>query len=159
MTYFFSGIEEVHRWIKIGPFSLNIAFIVLPVLLISIYKMLEAKKENIAILITLFVAVVLYFQPDASMLSAFSGGVLILMYGSSIHQVKRYSLCVLLLVLSIFSWIFIDKLSPVSHVEGILNLAKQVSIPVFILAVISLFLLLVPFYILEKKRRITFQSV
>ncbi len=60
---------------------------------------------------------------------------------------------------SVFSWYNLDKLPPVSYVEDIVILTKNISPILFIASIFSLFLLISPFFInrsIENKLQISF---
>ena len=145
-----AGIEGVHRWIQIGPISLNTAFIFLPILLIAINKLFEVGQSKVGYIVILAIAFILFLQPDASMLSAFSVALLPIFYSNHNSMFFRYGILVILLILSIISWWNIDNLQPVSYVEDIIVLAKESGWLYLHFSVISLFILLWPFAKIDR---------
>ena len=71
-SFLSDGIDGVHRWIPIGPIYLNAAFIALPILLITISRLLLNGYAKFCYTLIFITAIALFLQPDASMLSAFS---------------------------------------------------------------------------------------
>lgn len=143
--FLFEGIEGVHRWIHIGPLALNVGFISIPVLLIVIYKMADHQNSNASNILILVIAAILCLQPDASMLSAFSIALVPFYYTNNKNGFWKYS-WILLLSLSCISWLNLDNLEPVPYVEDILMLAVQQSIIYLLGCVISLVIMLIPFF-------------
>lgn len=143
--FLFTGIEGVHRWVQIGPVSLNIAYIVLPILLIEINKLAKIGRQKIGYILILAIAAILFLQPDASMISAFSVALLPILYSTYSSKFFRGVVLTTLLCLSMVSWWNVDGLHPVSYVENILVLAKESGWPYLLFSVISLLILICPF--------------
>lgn len=143
--FFFDGIEGVHRWINIGPLALNVGFISLPILLIVIYKIADNQNSNVCNILALVIAIILCLQPDASMLSAFS--IALVPFYCTINRKNfwKYS-WIILLSLSCSSWVNLDKLEPVPYVEDIIFLAANQSIIYLFCCVLSLVIMLIPFF-------------
>lgn len=76
LTFWNDGYQDVHRWVSIGNFKLNIGLIVSPVILIQIHKI---QNQTIAILLLLLIVLIFLFQPDASLVTAFSAAAVILL--------------------------------------------------------------------------------
>ena len=81
-SFCFDGIEGVHRWVYIGPLALNVAFILLPVLLINIYHLsqngyLDVYKRQARIF------------PLRSIMPAWCACALQRMSASALHQMLR----------------------------------------------------------------------
>ena len=160
LTLFASGMEGVHRWIRLVIINVNVAMVVLPILLVAIYGLLEKEKVVYALAIIISGAVILFLQPDASQLAGFAIPVIVFLFYKKINDLAKYAVSALLIGLTVFSWVFLDKLDPVSYVEGILGLLNNISPIWFVLGIISL--VLIPlFYILFSpvKDRILFIGV
>ncbi len=140
----FNGISGVHRWVNIGPIALNIAFIAVPILLICIYIFSNSGHLQTCYSLILSIAVILFLQPDASMLTAFFMA-LIPFYRSNRNKFWKYS-WILLLILSGVSWIRTDTLEPVSYVEDILIIAINISWGYLFCFLFSFGVLLWPFF-------------
>lgn len=143
-SLFFHGMSDVHRWINIGPIALNAAFITVPILLICIYIFSNSGHLQICYSLILIIAVILFLQPDASMLTAFLVA-LIPFYYANKNKLWKYS-WIILLILAGVSWINIDTLEPVSYVEDILILAMNISWGYLFCFGLSFFVLLWPFF-------------
>lgn len=143
-TFLFDGIDGVHRWFSIGRINLNVAFISLPILLIVINKFLQNGYMKKSYILILAVAIVLFLQPDASMISAFSAALIPAFYINQNKKGLKYIL-VTLTILSIISWINIDNLEPVSYVEGIIVLAQNSGWLYLVGCVLSVLVMLLPF--------------
>lgn len=61
-SFFFDGIEDVHRWVNIETLALNIAFISLPVLLMIIYNLSENGLSNFCYILILITAIILFYS-------------------------------------------------------------------------------------------------
>ena len=144
-SFCFDGIDGVHRWVNIGPLAFNSAFISLPILLICFYKLSKNGNLNFCCIFILITAVILFLQPDASMLSAFSIS-LIPFYYTNNKTFWKYSWTILL-VLSCISWINLDELEPVPYVEDIIVLAKNHSLIYLLSCIFSFIVMLMPFFI------------
>ena len=149
-SFLSTGIEGVHRWIQVGPISLNTAFICLPVLLIAINKLMALGQSKVCYILIPIIAGVLFLQPDASMISAFSIALLPIIMSNPISKLFKYCALTILLILSVISWWNIDNLHPVAYVEDIIVLAKEGGWLYLLLCVISLFSLLLPFVKIDR---------
>lgn len=138
-TFISEGVEGVHRWVKISKISLNIGLIVSPILLIQISKL---SSPNLKIFVILAVSLLFLFQPDASQVTAFSIAVSLLLDGKDYNKVVRLALLFIITI----SWNHLDALQPVNYVEGIVSMAKGVSVLLMIFGIISLILIPLPFF-------------
>lgn len=143
------GIGGIHRWVRIGPITVNAAFLSVPVLLISIDKLLGRGEERSACILSLAVGMVLFLQPDASMITAFFVALIPVAYGRMSNRLFKY-LSAVLLALSGISWIQIENPEPVSYVEDVMELALKSGWIYFLCGIFSLIILLLPF--LTKRR-------
>lgn len=150
-TFINSGIEGVHRWVSLGPIRLYISVIVLPIIIINLWNLLRKGNLMIATVSIICVSIILTLQPDASMMSAFSISSIILLW----NKIKKLPLSLLIVFLgslTIFTWVFLDGLAPVAYVEGIFKLVSDMGIIWFILGVISLTVMIIPFLIFPPKK-------
>lgn len=152
MTLFGNGIDGVHRWIELGVININAAMVVLPITLVAVYNMLY-KKANLAIIIIVLTAILLFSQPDASQLMGFSIPIIILLFDRNIklNNGLKYAVSLFLIILMALSWVYIDNLAPVSYVEGILGLLKDISILLSVMGIILLALIPLPFILFPPK--------
>ncbi|MHB9943407.1 cell division protein [Clostridium sporogenes] len=149
-TFINSGIENVHRWLSIGPIKFHVAAIVLPIIIINLWKLLQSKSWWFSSIIAICISIILVLQPDASMVTAFVIPMIILLWNTT-NNIYRYFIVALLSGLIIFSWIFLDGLASVSYVEGIISLVANMGIIWLILGVISLMILPLPFLFFPPK--------
>lgn len=135
------GLEGVHRWIRLPGFQLNIAMIVLPVTLAAIYQLWNQSQNGFVLLGISAIVLILFLQPDASELTAFAVSMLfycIVCMKKQIRWIFRLITVILLMWLSVLSWLRLDQLEPVSYVEGILRLLIPVSPVLFVFGVAAL---------------------
>jgi len=153
LTLFGNDIDGVQRWIKLGIINVNIAMIVLPITLVASYNLLIKKRVKYALIFIVSIAILLVLQPDASQLMGFSIPIIIILFDKkiNINSILRYVVSLILILLMILSWIFLDKLAPVSYVEGILGLLNNVSPILMVMGVISLILIPLPFIFFPPK--------
>ena len=143
--FFFGGTDGVHRWIRIGPVSVEVAFIAVPALLIGLYRSAEGGRSVSCYLLSWAMVVILFLQPDASMLGAFTAALLPLYRQVRGPRLLRYS-WVLLLALACLAWVAPDPLEPVPYVEGIVAVAAQQGPVQLACCVVALIVMLVPFF-------------
>ena len=152
---FVLDIDGVHRWLRLPIFTLNIAAIVIPITIVAIYRLIEEENFAISVLGIIVVAFLLYLQPDASQLLAFSLPMIILLLKSNISQIiKAVSLSYFFLTFK--SWFCLDTLQPVNYTEGILTMLNDLSVLLYIIGIIVLFWIPVYFLIssINKNRNI-----
>ena len=125
---FVLDIDGVHRWLRLPIFTLNIAAIVIPITIVAIYRLIEEENFAISVLGIIVVAFLLYLQPDASQLLAFSLPMIILLLKSNISQIIKGSFSVILFFLTFKSWFCLDTLQPVNYTEGILTMLNDLSV-------------------------------
>ena len=123
------------RWLVLGGARLYVAPVVLPVALFLLGAPLRAPAIYAATVVAAATALVL--QPDASQLSAFALAMLVLLAASSSHLLLRLALLAALLCGAVVAWRTPDPLAPVRYVEGVFNLAAEVSPFALLAAVIS----------------------
>lgn len=150
-TFISLGLEGVHRWVSVGPIQLYVSVIVVPIIIINLWSLLQEGKIMMAIISIMCVSVILTLQPDASMMTAFSVSSIILLW-NKIKNFSRFFVTVFLSGLTAVTWIFLDGLEPVSYVEGIFKLVIDMGILGLILGVISLTVLIIPFFIFPTKK-------
>lgn len=148
-----SGIEGVHRWITLGPISINISSVFLPLLLILLGTLLSQKQWWLSYIIVLITSFLLVLQPDASAVTAFVISTVVLLLSNKNRHFVRFALLLIPLSFVIISWVFIDGLAPVPYVEDILFMAKDLGIIWFIISLISLLILIIPFIFFPPKKR------
>ena len=152
LTFINPGIEGVHRWVSIGPISLYASSIVLPIIIINLWKIVDKKNNNlcISLISVIGISIILALQPDASMITAFAIPMIILFWNNS-NNIFRIFIIVFLSGLTIFSWIFLDGIAPVSYVEGIIELVKNMGMIWFVFGIATLVILPLPFILFPVK--------
>ncbi|MEH7453962.1 FtsW/RodA/SpoVE family cell cycle protein [Gottfriedia acidiceleris] len=147
LTFLDNGLHGVHRWIAIGPLRFNIALVLVPLLLIQLSSLMKSKPFLLNFGFASFFTVLLLFQPDASQLTAFTIAISFLLLNIKKNKSVQILPLIVFILLIIYSWSHLDQLAPVSYVEDILSLVKEMGVGWLILAVISLFILLMPFFL------------
>ncbi|WP_373496609.1 hypothetical protein [Aquiflexum sp.] len=152
LTFWDDGLQNVHRWLSIGNFKLNIGLIVSPLILIHIHRLENQINE---ILASLLVVIIFLFQPDASLVTAFYASAGILLFRKNISSTTKGLILISAIGASVLAWYRLDSLPPVNYVEGILTLALEISGFFAICSVLSLVLLPLPFFVLASKKNRT----
>ncbi|MCA9739091.1 MAG: hypothetical protein KC645_15805 [Gemmatimonadetes bacterium] len=126
------GIEGVHRWLPLGPVHLHAGALVLPPLLVALYRApwIPAVATAVATL------GMLALQPDAAQAGAFCGAWVAMALIR--RQGRAGGVVVLCLLLALAAILRADPLAPVPHVEGIVGLATRQSALLGALALPSL---------------------
>lgn len=137
------GIEGVHRWLSVGGIQLNLAMVLAPQILLELYKPERAKSRYLVILAT---SLLLFFQPDASQLTAFGLSAIIIICRKK-DSIKMSLFIIILLSLIVYlGWLNLDGLAPVGHVEEILEWVAQMGWVFLVLGLLSLMALPLPFF-------------
>ena len=152
LTFISSGMQGVHRWVSVGPIKFYVAVIVLPIMLIELWKLLQRRDWWFSAAITIVISILLALQPDASMLTAFAIPMIILLWNKINNNIFRSFIAVLLSALIIFSWVHLDALPPVAYVEDIVSLVATMGIIWLSLGLISLVILPLPFIFFPPKK-------
>lgn len=154
LTFLGSGIDGVYRWLRLPFFALNISTIVIPITIVAFYRLMEGKNFTISVIGIFVIAFLLYLQPDASQLLAFSFPMIVLLLKSNIPKIIKGSFSVILFFLTLKSWFCLDTLQPVDYTEGVLIMLHDLSVVLYIIGIMTL--LLIPIYFLissTKKNR------
>jgi cell division protein FtsW (lipid II flippase) len=151
LTFISAGMEGVHRWVSIGIIRFNVSMIVLPTIIISTWKLLEANQLWTAVITTIAVSILMLVQPDASQLTGFAIPMMVMLYNKADKKLLRSFILGILAVLSILSWVFLDNLPAVAYVEEIVGLLGNMGLLWLVLGVISLVILPVPFILFPPK--------
>ena len=144
-TFAGPGVQGVHRWMALGPVSLNAAFLCVPVLLWAVERDVREGRSVRACALCAAVGALLCLQPDASMASAFALGVIPALGRGGAGRALRVGACAALLLFAAAAWIRPDGLEPVAHVEGILALSRDSGPVLWALSLLSLLWLFWPF--------------
>lgn len=152
LTFWDDGYQDVHRWVSIGTFKVNIGLIVSPLILIQIHKM---ENKIMALLVSLLSVLIFLFQPDASLVTAFSAAAVMLLIRKNSSNITKGLILIAAIGATAMAWYRLDSLPAVSYVEGILTLAWEISGFFGICSVLSLVLLPLPFFVLTSKENRT----
>lgn len=153
-TFWGPGIEGVHRWLRVPLFTLNISTIVIPITIAALYRLIEEMQFAASLIGIGVIAILLFLQPDAAQLLAFSIPMIAIMLKSKISKIITAGFSVALFLLTLRSWMKLDSLQPVNYTEGILGLLFDTSIILYIWGIIAL--LWIPvclFLICQKENR------
>lgn len=155
LTFANQGMEGVHRWISIGAVKLNVAMIVLPIILLELYQVLKIRGLTYAGVSAFIILLVLFFQPDASQLTAFAIPVMIMLSQNTRSKKIRFLITGVSVLFIVYSWIRLDHLPPVNYVERILMMVADMGGIWFVLGIISLAILPAPFILLPPKNAVS----
>lgn len=144
------GVDEVHRWVRLGPVRLHTAALLLPLLIVALERLARVRGWWIASLVAVGMALALFLQPDAAQATAFAGASGVLLLPGVGRSAPRWIALLSLPVIAGLSWLRRDPLSPVPHVEGIVGLAAHLGMGWAVAAVASLLLLPVPFFLAAR---------
>lgn len=122
----------------------------MPLLLIHLWKLALNHHELHVIVITFFALVILLFQPDAGQVTAFACALAIILWKSIGNRSLKLIMLIFTTALVILSWVFLDDLGAVPYVEHIIFLVADMGEAWFILGILSLILLLLPFLFFGK---------
>ena len=145
-TWLDPGVQDVHRWLRLGPVRLHAGALVLPVVLATLAGLERAGRGHLSTLLSIATALLLVLQPDAAQATAFAAGTIVLLLPRNRAEGHAWIRLVPLLALAGLSWLRSDPLAPVPHVEGIVGLAMELGPGWGAAAVASLLLLPVPFF-------------
>ena len=155
LTFANQGMDGVHRWISIGAVKLNVAMIVLPVILLELYKVLKIRGLTYAGVSALIILLVLFFQPDASQLTGFAIPTMIMLSLNTRSKKIRFLITGVSVLFIVLSWIRLDHLPPVDYVERILMMVADMGGIWFVSGIISLAILPAPFLLSPPKNAVS----
>lgn len=116
------GQSGVHRWIALGPFRWNAAFLCLPAATVAIAAMARSGSR-LAWLSAAALQLALCFQPDASQATAFAAAMIVTVVTTKAAMATRLTASLAFAVGAIVACTRPDPLQPVPEVEGIIALA------------------------------------
>ena len=85
----FNGLDGVHRWLSFGPINLYIASIILPLLIIHLWKLALNNRERYVIGLIFITLVILLFHPDAGQLTAFACAAAIILWKTNSNRMIK----------------------------------------------------------------------
>lgn len=138
LTFLGPNVEEVHRWLRLPCFTLNIATIVIPMTIVAFSRLIEEEKVAFSVVGIMVIAWLLCVQPDASQLLAFSLPMAVLLLKSRFSKPIKTGIIAMLFLLTIQSWLCLDSLEPVNYSEGILAMLRDLSPALYVLGIVAL---------------------
>ncbi|MCR5876464.1 hypothetical protein LRS10_21345 [Phenylobacterium sp. J426] len=123
-TFASAGQLGVHRWVGLGPLTVNVAMLLAPAALVSVAVMRQRLWPWLAALAGLGLLVL---QPDASQATAFAAALIALALRRGEGAPRRRAFAALSAALAAVAWLRPDPLEPVPEVEQILQLAYAVA--------------------------------
>ena len=108
-----------------------------------------------ALLVSLLSVLIFLFQPDASLVTAFSAAAVMLLIRKNSSNITKGLILIAAIGASAMAWYNLDSLPAISYVEDILSLAWEISGFFGICSVLSLMLLPLPFFVLAGKENRT----
>ncbi|WP_253816466.1 hypothetical protein [Myxococcus xanthus] len=143
-TLLFPGLDEVHRWIELGPVRLHASAVAVPWVLLGVSHALH-RRFFAASVLAVGLSAVHAAQPDAGQGTAFAlAASTLLARAHSTPWLQRAFSCTVVLFIGFGAWLQPDPLLAVPHVERILQLAASLAPALGIVAVAALGLLLLP---------------
>ena len=150
-TLISSGMGGVHRRISIGIIKFNFSFLVLPMMIVELWKLSQIKGWSFTAVVTIAISFILAIKPDASQLTGFAIPMMVILCSNTDKQRIRIFIAGILTTLIILSWVFLDNLPAVAYVERIVSLSANMGLMWLILGVISLVMLPMPFILFPPK--------
>ncbi|MDQ7092586.1 hypothetical protein REC12_03185 [Desulfosporosinus sp. PR] len=151
LTFLDPGMNGVHRWISIGIIKFNVSMILLPLIIIALWRASQTKGLGFTLAIALAISILLAIQPDASELTGFAVPMMILLYSKTKGKISRLFIIAVFSILIILSWVFLDSLPAITYVERIISLLNNMGFIWLTLGIISLAILPVPFILFPPK--------
>ena len=150
------GVDNVRRWISLGPVQLHAGFVALPVLIIlasAIARIENSRTPWTAGVSIMIAAAVVGFQPDASQAIAFAVAVLVVVVQRRSPPRIDWIAVAVCVGASALALSRPDPLEVVPYVEGIVRLAASSGAAWLAAAVVSLILLPLPFVVHSVNHR------
>ena len=133
LPFWFNDLDGVHRWLSLGPVNLYIASIILPLLIIHLWKLSLNNREHYVIGLIFITLIILLFHPDAGQLTAFACASAIILWKTIRKRMIKILSIILTIAFGIISWVSLDDLAPVPYVEHIIFLVADLGNIWFIL--------------------------
>jgi len=127
--------EGPKRWLALGAARLYVAPIVLPLIVFLLGA--HVRSRLVCFVSTIGAAIALVLQPDAAQLSAFSLAMILVLLLAPMPRLLGLAVSAFLICFAFVAWRIPDTLAPVRYVEGIFQLASEVSLFALIAAIIS----------------------
>lgn len=152
LTFWFDGIDGVHRWILLGPVRLHVGSLAGPLIVFAVAMPPAKERYGSALLLSLACLALCSAQPDAGQASAVAAALAtVLIVGS--RSTWRYAAAAVAIGACALAWLRPDPLSPVPEVEGVLGLAWKESAAIGVASIFALALLVSPFLAAYMQKR------
>lgn len=152
LTFLAAGVMGVHRWLPIGGFRLHAGAVIAPILIVLIAAL--ARRQSIAATaIAVVSTTVLALQPDAAQATSMAVAAAIILTRELRQRAHVLTALTLLLGASVLSFVKVDPLPPVPHVEGIFEAVASMGAAWALGGALSLLLLPLPFFVLWASSR------
>ena len=148
-TFTVTGPVGVHRWIPVGPLTMHVGAVCLPLFIVAL-GVLDAFGGKLRwgpMLLAMAVAMLLLLQPDAAQATAFAAAVFTLLMANKQRAPAAWGAALVIAALAGWTWTQRDPLSPVPYVEGIIGLARQNGPAWLVASLAALAVLPLPFFI------------
>ncbi|CAN1530713.1 hypothetical protein MCEMIH16_01396 [Caulobacteraceae bacterium] len=119
------GVQDVHRWVNLGPLQLNVAMLLAPAAVVALAVLCRAGAS--AWVAGLAALVLLVIQPDASQATTLAAVVVLVALAAFPRAPVRIAVVGVAAALAGMAWLRPDPLEPVAEVEGIFGLALALS--------------------------------
>lgn len=118
--------DGVHRWIDLGPLRVNAALFLTPAAVVALAGLAPGRRWPwIAALLAL---VILVIQPDASQATGLAAAAVSVAAVTFRRPLVRLPIVLAAGILAGVAWSRPDPLQPIAEVEGVINLAFDVSL-------------------------------
>ena len=119
------GVQDVHRWVNLGPLQLNVAMLLAPAAVVALAVLCRAGAS--AWVAGLAALVLLVIQPDASQATTLAAVAVLVALAAFPKAPVRIAVVGVAAALAGMAWLRPDPLEPVAEVEGIFGLALALS--------------------------------
>lgn len=145
------------RWLKIASLRLYFAGLIMPasLLLIAVLFWIRRQAYLATSLLSITIAASLVAQPDASQITAFSLGVIFIIWHSSVSMRLKSATSLALVAICVWTWLQADPLQPVPYVEGVIQLAATAGVGAMLLALLSVTIIPLGLFFIAIKFRIS----
>jgi hypothetical protein len=146
-TLFVEGLNEVHRWIWLGPLSLNVSVALAPILVWGVRDQLDRSFSR-GLLLLFPIVIIHALQPDAGQALVFATGwTAILIVAKDVSNPKRVILSGITILGVTLAFFRVDTLAPVDHVEKIIGMILDQGLPEAIELIFATATLFAPFWL------------
>lgn len=119
------GVQDVHRWVNLGPLQLNVAMLLAPAAVVALAVLCRAGAS--AWVAGLAALVLLVIQPDASQATTLAAVAVLVALAAFPRAPVLIAVVGVAAALAGMAWLRPDPLEPVAEVEGIFGLALALS--------------------------------